>query len=96
MMNTDFFQILFMHLEERNYNSIYQNIMQDKEYLDATEEETELCRQFENLSLSEEQREIIWQWIAAIHAQNAAHTMVVFRMAMQYCFSLLMQLTDLR
>lgn len=67
----------------------------DKEYLDATEEETELCRQFENLTLSEEQREIIWQWLAAIHAQNVACTMVVFRMAMQCCFSLLMQLADL-
>ena len=34
--------------------------------------------------------------IAAIHAPNATYTIVVFRMAMQCCFSLLMQLTDLK
>lgn len=56
MMDTDFFQILFMHLEERN---IYQNLKQDKEYLNATEEETKLCRPFENLTLSEVQQNII-------------------------------------
>lgn len=39
--------------------------------------------------------EIITKRIEAIHAQNAAYTMVVFRMKMQYCFSLLMQLADL-
>ncbi len=47
---------------------VYQNFKQNQEYLDATEEETELCRQFENLTMSEEQREIIRQWIAAIPA----------------------------
>lgn len=45
-----------MHLEKRN---IYQNLKRDKEYLNATEEETELCRPFENLTLSEEQQNII-------------------------------------
>ena len=32
--------------------SIPQNVRSDKEYLDATEEETELCRRFENLILA--------------------------------------------
>lgn len=54
-MDTDFFQILSVHLEERNYNNIYQNLNRDKEYLDATEEETALCIQFENHVLSEAQ-----------------------------------------
>jgi len=39
-------------------------------------------RQFENLTLPEKQQNVIKQWIAAIHDQNAAYTMVVFRMAM--------------
>lgn len=55
-----------------------------------------LCEQNENLDLSEEQRNIIKKWIAAIHAQNAAYTSVVFRMAMQCCFSLLAHLADLK
>lgn len=85
-----------MHLEEREHNNVYQNLQQDTEYLDATAEETALCEQYGNLDLSEEERNVIKKWIAAIHAQNAAYTSVVFRMAMQCCFSLLMQLSDLK
>lgn len=93
--DTDFSQLLFMHLEEREHNNVYQNLQQDTEYLDATAEEA-LCDQYENLDLSEEQRNIIKKWIVSIHAQNAAYTSVVFRMAMQCCFSLPMQLADLK
>ena len=95
-MDTDFTQLLFMYLEEREHNNVYQNLQQDTEYLEATAEETVLCEQYENLNLSEEQRNVIKQWIASIHAQNAAYTSVVFRMAMQCCFSLLAHLADLK
>ncbi len=95
MRDTDFSQLLFMHLEEREHNNVYQNLQQDTEYLEATAEKAKLCEQYENLDLSEEQRNAIKKWIAAIHAQNAANTLVVFRIAMQCCFSMLMQLADI-
>lgn len=96
MRDTDFSQLLFMYLEEREHNNVYQNLQQDIDYLEATAEEEAFCEQYENLHLSEEQRNIIKKWIASIHAQNAAYTSVVFRMGMQCCFSLLMQLADLK
>lgn len=53
MRDTDFSQLLFVHLEEREHNSVYQNLQQDTEYLESTAEEAELCEQYENLELSE-------------------------------------------
>ena len=96
MMDTNFFRLLYTHLEEREFHNVCQNLKQNEEYLEASKTEAELCRAFENLSLPKEQQETIKQWTEAIHAQNAAYTMVVFRMAMQFCFSLLVQLADLR
>ena len=57
--------------------------------------ENELNDQYEKLDLSDEQKNIIMQWIDVIHAQEAAYTVVAFRMGMQCCFSLMMQLADL-
>lgn len=57
--------------------------------------ENKLNEQYKNLGLSDEQRKVIMQWIDAIQAQDSAYTAVVFRMGMQCCFSLLMQLADL-
>ena len=91
----DIFQLLYNHLEERHYNNFYQNAKQDAHYLKATMLENELNDQYEKLDLSDEQKNIIMQWIDAIHAQEAAYTVVAFRMGMQCCFSLLMQLSDL-
>ena len=48
--------------------------------------ENELNAEYEKLNLSDEQQNVIMQWIDAIHAQEAAYTVVVFRMSMQYCF----------
>ena len=96
MMDTDFFRLLYTHLEEREFHNVCQNLKQDEEYLEASREEAELCSRFESLDLPKEQRKTIMQWTEAIHAQNAAYTSVVFRMTMQCCFSLLMQLADLR
>ena len=96
MMDTDFFKLLYTHLEEREFHNVCQNLKQDEEYLEASREEAELCSRFESLDLPKEQKETIRQWTEAIHAQNAAYTMVVFRMAMQCCFSLLVQLANLK
>ncbi len=95
MMDMGFFQLLYNHLEERHYNNIYQNIQQDTDYLEATMKENELNEQYKKLDLSDEQRKIITHWIDAIQAQESAYASVVFRMGMQLCFSLLMQLADL-
>ena len=95
LIDMDIFQLLYNHLGERRYNNIRQNAKQDANYLKATMHETELNAEYEKLNLSDEQRNVIMQWIDAIHAQEAAYTVVAFRMGMQCCFSLLMQLADL-
>lgn len=95
-MDTDFFRLLYTHLEEQEFHNVCQNLKQDEEYLEASREEAIIYRRFENLELPKEQKETIMQWTEAIHAQNATYTMVVFRMAMQCCFSLLIQLADLK
>lgn len=95
MIDMDFFQLLYNHLEERHYNNICQNAKQDANYLKATMQENELNDQYEKLNLSDEQRNVIMQRIDAIHAQEAAYTVVAFRMGMQCCFFLLLQLSDL-
>lgn len=94
-MNIDIFQLFLNYLTERHHNNIYQNIQQDADYLKATMKENELSKQYKTLNLSDDQQKIITQWIDAIQAQNSASTAVVFRMGMQLCFSLLMQLADL-
>lgn len=91
MIDMDIFQLLYNHLEERHYN----NICQNANYLKATMQENELNAEYEKLNLSDEQKNVIMQWIDAIHAQEAAYTVVAFRLGMHYCFSLLMQLSDL-
>ena len=95
MMNMDIFQLFFNYLEERPYNNIHQNVKQDADYVKAAMKETELSEQYKKLNLSDEQRKVIMQWTDAIQAQESAYTAVVFRMGMQFCFSLLMQLADL-
>ena len=57
--------------------------------------ENELNEQYKKLNLSDEQPKIITQWIDAIQAQNSAYTTVAFRMGMQFCLSLIIQLADL-
>ena len=62
---------------------------------DTVHQKQELCSQYENLNLSDEQRKGIGHWIDAIHAQDETYTAVVFRMAMQCCFALILDLMDL-
>ena len=94
-MSMNIFQLFFNYLEERPYNNIYQNVKQDADYMEATMQEKELNEQYKKLDLSNEQRKVIMQWIDAMLAQECAYASVVFRMCMQCCFSLLMQLSDL-
>ena len=72
------------------------NGLKDADYLKASQQEQELCSQYENLNLSDDQQKVIINWIEAIHAQNEAYTTVVFRTAMQCCFALLLELADLK
>ena len=95
-MNLDFFNLLYNYLEERQHDNISQNVRKDANYLKATHQEHKLRSQYENLNLSDEQQTIILDWIDAITAQNEAYTAVVFRMAMQCCFALLLELADLK
>ena len=95
-MNHDFFNLLYNYLEERQQNNISQNVRKDADYLKATHQEQKLHSRYENLNLSDEQRTVILDWIDAITDQNEAYTTVVFRMAIQCCFSLLLELSDLK
>ena len=95
-MNIDFWNLLYNHLEERRYDNIYQNALKDADYLKASQQEQELCSQYESLHLSDDQRKVILNWIDAITAQNEAYTSAAFRMAMQCCFALILELTDLK
>lgn len=96
MMNTDFFQLLYTYLEERTFHNVYEQLKEDNEYQDAVKAEQALFEQYEELGLSEKQCQIIEQWTDAIHAKNAAYSMVIFRMGMQCCFSLMVQLGYLK
>ena len=91
-----FFQLLYTHLEERSFNNVYEQLKQEEEYKEALQAENFLFKQYEDLELSQEQRKVIEQWTDAIHTKNAAYSMVIFRMGMQYCFSLLIQLANLK
>ena len=95
-MNIDFWNLLYNYLEERRYDNFHQNAMQDADYLKFSKQEQELYSQYENLNLSDEQRKVILNWIDAITVQNEAYTAIVFRMAIQCCFSLLLELADLK
>ncbi len=58
---------------------------QDTNYLNSTMLENELNAEYEKLDLSDEQQNVIMQWIDAT-MQEAAYTVVVFRTGMQCCF----------
>lgn len=88
--------MLYSYLEERSDNNIHSQLNADSEYQNALEEECELYQQYESLNLSEEQCKIIENWVDAVSATNSAYSSVIFRMGMQCCFSLLVQLADLK
>lgn len=84
-----FFQLLYTHLVERSFNNVYEQLKQDEEYQEALRAENVLFEWYETLGLTEEQHKAIEQWTDAIHAKNAAYSIVIFSMGMQCCFSLL-------
>ena len=65
-MNIDFLNLLYNYLEEQHYGNFYQNAMQDADYLKASQQEQELCSQYESLNLSDDQSKVILDWIDAI------------------------------
>lgn len=73
-----------------------ENLKVDVNYQEALQEEVAIYQQYEGLNLSKEQDKIVEAWIDAITARNGAYSAVVFRMGMQCCFSLLMQLIDFK
>lgn len=96
MIDTNIFDMLYSYLEERSDNNVHTQLNADPEYQKALAKECELYQQYENLNLSKEQCKIIESFTDAITARNAIHSAVLFRMGMQCCFSLLMQLADLK
>ena len=59
MTNTNFFKLVQCHLEEREYNTVYENLMKDKNYLKAYLHHKEMMDKYKNLNLSFEQRSFI-------------------------------------
>lgn len=96
MIDTKIFDLLYTRLEERSVNNVREQLNSDTSYQQALAEECELFQKYESLNLPKEQRQIIERWADAITAKNAAYSMVVFRMGMQCCFSLLIQLAGLK
>lgn len=96
MINTDFFDLLYTQLEERPVNNVLENLKLDANYQEALQAECDIYQQYESLNLPKEQEKIVERLTEAITAKNAAYSAVVFRMGMQCCFSLLMQLADLK
>lgn len=96
MMNTNFFNLLYTNLEERPVNNVFENLKLDEDYQEALRAECESYQQYENLHLSKEKDKIVELLTEAITARNAAYSAVVFSLGMQCCFSLLMQLADLK
>ena len=95
MIDTKIFDMLYSYLEERSDNNVRSQLNADTEYQKALTKECECYQQYENLNLSEEQCKVIEKWVDAVTATNSAYSAVIFRMGMQCCFSLLMQLADL-
>ena len=96
MTNTNFFKLVQYHLEEREYNNVYENLMKDKNYLKAYQHHKELMDKYETLDLPQEQRRFFNELIDAIHSQECAYTAILFRMAMQYGFSIVLDLMDMK
>ena len=76
MTNTNFYKLVQSHLEEREHNNVYENLMKDKNYLKAYHHHKEL--------------------IDAIHSKECTYTAVLFRMGMQYGFSIVWKLMDMK
>lgn len=83
-------------MEERSVNNVCDQPNLDNDYQEVLQAECDIYQQYESLNLPKEQDKIVEAWGEAITAKNAAYSSVVFRMGMQCCFSLLLQLADLK
>ena len=83
-------------MDKRPFNNVFEQLKQDENYQEASRAEDRLSKRYKNLELTEEQQKDVEKWIESIHAENAAYSMVIFRMGMQCCFSLIVQLADLK
>lgn len=90
MVDAKIFDILYSYLEERSNNNISSQLSADPKYQNALVEKCELYQQYENLNLLEEHCKIV-----TITTTNSAYSSVIFRMGMQFCFPLLIQLSVL-
>ena len=96
MIDTKIFDMLYSYLEERFDNNVRSQLNADTEYQKALTEECECYQQYENLNLSEGQCKVIENWVDAVTTTNSTYSSVIFRMGMQFCFSLLIQLVNLK
>ncbi|MDO4303331.1 MAG: hypothetical protein Q4D94_05395 [Bacillota bacterium] len=95
MLNTDFGELLYTHLEERSFNNVFDHLCTDKNYQKALSIEHQFLDQYNALDLTIEQRAVIDEWVSSIQATNAAYSMVVFRLGMQNSFLLMKELIGL-
>lgn len=87
MIDTEIFDLLYTHLEERSFNSVRNHLNSDAKYQEAMVLECELFQKYESLNFSKEQCPIIQQWTDAITARIAAYSAIMFHMEIQCCFS---------
>ncbi len=96
MIKENFFEIFYTYLEEQcGTGVVAEQLDKDETYQKALEEEHAFYEMYKNLDLTDEQRAIVDQWGDSVQATNAAYSMAVFRLGMQSCFSLMMQLAGL-
>lgn len=94
MINADIFESIYNYLEELPEGNIASQLDGDSRYQNALSAERVLAEQYKSLDLTEEQRSVIDKWVDSMQATSAAYSTVLFRLGMQSCFSLLMQLAD--
>ncbi len=85
----------YNHLDERSFKNVFEQLKKDENYQEASKAEDKVSKKCKNLGLTEEQQKTVEEWIESIYAENAAYSMVIFRMRMQCCFSLII-LADLK
>ena len=93
-MEHDFFHLIYTYLEERTTDNVRDNLDSDEYYQESKEKENNYYEEYHELDLPKEQLKIIGNWVDAMQRSNSAYTAVVFRMGMQYSFSLLRELAD--
>lgn len=94
MINADIFDYIYNYLDDCPQDNLNDHLDSDSRYQNALSAERVFAEQYNLLDLTEEQRSVIDKWVDSIQATNAAYSMAMFRLGMQSCFSLLMQLAD--